>query len=127
VRRRATSPPLQGSAHACLATSVADNVQVAVLEALCRGIPTVSTQVGDAPAYYTRPAIRHLCVEPRSPAAIAGALLELATSYDGYRQEFAANAAALGAHHAAAGAALAGLAEAAIRTAGAVRPFASQH
>ena len=118
---------LQGSAHACLGTSVADNVQVAVLEPLCRGIPTVSTQVGDAPAYYQRPAIRHLCVEPRNPAAIAQALLELATSYDRYRQEFAANAAALGAHHAAAGAALAGLAETAIREHRAVAPLPSEH
>ena len=101
---------LQGSAHACLATSVADNVQVAVLEALSRGIPTVSTRVGDAPAYYNRPAIRHLCVEPRNPEAVAKALLDLAGSYDGYRQEFVANAAVLRAHHAQAGPALAGLA-----------------
>jgi glycosyltransferase involved in cell wall biosynthesis len=101
---------LQGSAHACLSTSVQDNVQVAVLEALSRGIPTVSTQVGDASAYYNRPAIRHLCVEPRNPEAVARALLELAGSYDDYRREFAANAAVLGAHHAQAGAALAGLA-----------------
>jgi glycosyltransferase involved in cell wall biosynthesis len=106
---------LQGSAHACLATSVADNVQVAVLEALCRGIPTVSTRVGDAPAYYNRPAIRHLCVEPREAEAVAQALLDLAVSYDSYRREFAANAAVLRAHHAEAGAALASLAATAIR------------
>jgi glycosyltransferase involved in cell wall biosynthesis len=82
-----------------------------VLEALSRGIPTVSTRVGDAPAYYyDRPAIRHLCVEPRNPEAVARALLDLAGSYDGYRQEFAENAAVLKAHHAKAGAALAGLA-----------------
>jgi glycosyltransferase involved in cell wall biosynthesis len=117
---------LQGSAHACLATSVADNVQVAVLEALCRGVPTVCTQVGDAPAYYRRPAIRHLCVEPRNPEAIAQALLELAASYDGYRQEFAANADALGPHHADAGKALAGLAETAIRDQGVVARVASE-
>jgi glycosyltransferase involved in cell wall biosynthesis len=101
---------LQGSAHACLSTSVQDNVQVAVLEALSRGIPTVSTSVGDAPWYYNRPALRHLCVEPRNPEAVARALLELAGSYDDYRREFAANAAVLRAHHAQAGAALAGLA-----------------
>lgn len=118
---------LQGSAHACLASSVADNVQVAVLEALCRGIPTVSTQAGDAPAYYTRPAIRHLCVEPRNAAALAAALLDLAESYESYRQEFAANASALRAHHAAAGPALAGLAEAAIPGGRAVAPLASEH
>ena len=101
---------LQGGSHACLSTSVADNVQVAVLEALSRGIPTVSTRVGDAPAYYDRPAICHLCVEPRNPEAVARALLDLAGSYDGYRQEFAENAAVLRAHHAQAGTVLAGLA-----------------
>jgi glycosyltransferase involved in cell wall biosynthesis len=115
---------LQGSAHVCLATSVADNVQVAVLEALSRGIPTVSTRVGDAPEYYHRPSIRHLCVEPRNAEAVARALQDLAGSYDGYRQEFAANAAVLRAHHAKAGAALAGLAAAVIG--GSVTPLASE-
>jgi glycosyltransferase involved in cell wall biosynthesis len=106
---------VQGSGHACLATSVADNVQVALLEALCRGIPTVSTRVGDAPAYYDRPAIRHLCVEPRDPEAVAHALLDLAAAYESYRPEFAANAAVLTERHAAAGAALASVAAAAVR------------
>jgi glycosyltransferase involved in cell wall biosynthesis len=112
---------LQGSAHVCLATSVADNVQVAVLEPLCRGIPTVSTRVGDAPAYYLRPAIRHLCAPPRDPKAVARAILDLAVSYDGYRREFEANAAALRVRHAEAGAALATLAATAARRAGGAR------
>ena len=38
----------QERAHVCLSTSVWDNVQVAVLEALARGVPVVSTRVGDA-------------------------------------------------------------------------------
>jgi glycosyltransferase involved in cell wall biosynthesis len=101
---------LQARAHVCLSTSVADNVQVAVLEALCRGIPTVSTRVGDAPAYYLRPAIHHLCVPPRDPEAVAKALLDLAASHDDYRREFEANAAALRARHEDAGAILAALA-----------------
>jgi glycosyltransferase involved in cell wall biosynthesis len=101
---------LQARAHVCLSTSVADNVQVAVLEALCRGIPTVSTRVGDAPAYYVRPAIRHLCVAPRDPDAVAGALFDLAASYERYRREFAANAQLLQARHEHAGAILATLA-----------------
>jgi glycosyltransferase involved in cell wall biosynthesis len=101
---------LQARAHVCLSTSVADNVQVAVLEALCRGIPTVSTRVGDAPAYYVRPAIRHLCVVARDPDAVAGALLDLAASYERYRREFAANAQLLQARHEHAGAILATLA-----------------
>jgi glycosyltransferase involved in cell wall biosynthesis len=108
---------LQARAHVCLSTSVADNVQVAVLEALCRGIPTVSTRVGDALAYYLRPAIRHLCVPPRDPNAVARALLELAAAYDDHRREFEANAAALRTRHADAGATLATLAATAARRA----------
>lgn len=99
----------QASGHACLATSRADNVQVAVLEALCRGIPTVSTRVGDAPAYYTVPSINHLCVAPNDPEAAAAALLDLASSYDAYWNEFAANGAALRKRHAGAGEAFARL------------------
>lgn len=96
---------LQAGAHACLATSAADNVQVAVLEALSRGIPTVSTRVGDAPFYYAS-SLRHLCVAPGDPEATADALFELASSYERYRHEFAANADILRARHAAAGEAL---------------------
>jgi glycosyltransferase involved in cell wall biosynthesis len=118
---------LQGKAHACLATSVAETTHLAVLEALCRGIPTVSTWAGDAPTYYNRPAIRHLCVGPRTPEAVARALLDLADSYVRYRGEFAANAAVLRARHAEAGAALASLAEAAIRGGGGVTLLASDH
>jgi glycosyltransferase involved in cell wall biosynthesis len=96
---------VQAGGHACLATSVADNVQVAVLEALNQGIPTVSTRVGDAPSYYL-PSIRHLCVAPRDPQATADALLRVASSHGRYRREFAANAAVLRARHADAGEAL---------------------
>jgi glycosyltransferase involved in cell wall biosynthesis len=96
----------QASGHACLATSVADNVQVTVLEALSRGIPTVSTQVGDAPSYYLSSSIRHLCVAPGDPEATADALLDLASSYDSLRSVFAANAAILRVRHANAGEAL---------------------
>jgi glycosyltransferase involved in cell wall biosynthesis len=97
---------LQARGHACLATSEADNVQVTVLEALSRGIPTVSTQVGDAPSYYLSSAIRHLCVAPRDPKAMADALVDLASSYDSYRSRFATNADILRGRHAEAGEAL---------------------
>jgi glycosyltransferase involved in cell wall biosynthesis len=90
---------LQGGAHACLATSVADNVQVAVLEALSRGIPTVSTRVGDAPTYYVSPSLRDLCVPARDRAATASALTDIASSYDRLRREFAVNAGILRARH----------------------------
>lgn len=86
---------LQASAHACLATSALDNVQVALLEALCRGIPAVSTRVGDAASYYIRPPLRRFCVAPGDPGSIADALAVLAASYAGYRREFAENAALL--------------------------------
>ena len=100
---------LQAGGHACLATSVADNVQVTVLEALSRGIPTVSTRVGDAPSYYLSSSIRHLCVPPRDPEATADALFDLASSYDSLRGLFAANAAILRVRHASAGEAFARL------------------
>jgi glycosyltransferase involved in cell wall biosynthesis len=90
---------LQASGHACLATSVADNVQVAVLEALSRGIPTVSTRVGDAPTYYVSSSLQDLCVPAGDPTAMAAALGDIASSYDRYRREFAANAEILRARH----------------------------
>ena len=93
----------QAANHVCLATSIADNVQVAVLEAMSRGIPTVSTRVGDAHSYYLAPSIQHLCVTPGDPEATARALLDLATSYDTYWNEFAANGALLRERHAQAG------------------------
>ncbi len=90
---------LQAGGHACLATSVADNVQVAVLEALSRGIPTVSTRVGDAPTYYASTSLQNLCVPAGNPTAMAAALGDIASSYDRYRREFAANAEILRARH----------------------------
>jgi glycosyltransferase involved in cell wall biosynthesis len=96
----------QAAGHVCLATSVHDNVQVTVLEALSRGIPTVSTRVGDAPSYYVAHSIQHLCVMPRDAAAVSTALLDLASSYDSYWSEFSANAAILRERHSHAGEAL---------------------
>jgi glycosyltransferase involved in cell wall biosynthesis len=100
---------LQAEGHACLATSVADATQLTVLEPLSRGIPTVSTWVGDAPSHYLSSSIRHLCVPPRDPVAAMDALLDLASSYDSYRIRFADNAEILRARHAEAGEALARL------------------
>ena len=81
----------QERAHACLSTSVWDNVQVAVLEALARGVPVVCTRVGDAPRYYLTASLARWCVEPGDPEAAGRALGELAASYDEQRQAFAAN------------------------------------
>ena len=89
----------QERAHACLSTSVWDNVQVAVLEALARGVPVVSTRVGDAPRYYLTASLARWCVEPGDPEAAGRALGELATSYDEHREEFAANGRTLLATH----------------------------
>ena len=58
----------QERAHACLSTSRWDNVQVAVLEALARGVPVISTRVGDAPRYYALPGLERFCVPPGDPA-----------------------------------------------------------
>jgi glycosyltransferase involved in cell wall biosynthesis len=90
---------LQADAHVCLSTSVADNVQVALLEALSRGIPTVSTHVGDARSYYGDASLRNFCVPAGDTTAIAAALGEIASSYNPYRRLFSANAEILRARH----------------------------
>ena len=59
----------QERAHVCLSTSIWDNVQVAVLEALARGVPVVSTRVGDAPRYYRVASLAGFCVERRRRGA----------------------------------------------------------
>lgn len=82
---------VQGMAHVCLSTSLRDATQIAVLEPLARGVPVVSTRVGDAGGYYAR-GLHSFCVEPGDPAAAAEAILALASSYDRYRARFAANA-----------------------------------
>ena len=82
---------VQGTAHVCLSTSLRDATQIAVLEPLARGVPVVSTRVGDAAGYYA-PGLRSFCVAPESSEAAAEAILTLASSYDRYRARFAANA-----------------------------------
>lgn len=78
-------------AHVCLSTSVWDNVQVAVLEALARGVPVVSTRVGDAPRYYRVPSLERFCVESEDADALGDALGRLAGSYEAHRRAFADN------------------------------------
>jgi glycosyltransferase involved in cell wall biosynthesis len=82
---------VQGAAHVCLSTSLRDATQMAVLEPLARGVPVVSTRVGDALGYYAR-GLWPFCVEAADPEAAAEAVLTLAASYDRYRKRFAANA-----------------------------------
>jgi glycosyltransferase involved in cell wall biosynthesis len=89
----------QGAAHAVLATSVWDNAQVALLEALARGVPAVTTRVGDAPRYLLEPALDRFCVGAADADALGGALAELAASYDEWRARFAANGERLRALH----------------------------
>jgi glycosyltransferase involved in cell wall biosynthesis len=89
----------QSAAHVCLSTSFRDATQIAILEPLARGIPVVSTRVGDAPAHYASSALRALCVAPDDPEAAASAILELASSYQRYREQFAANGRSLRARH----------------------------
>jgi glycosyltransferase involved in cell wall biosynthesis len=90
---------IQERAHVCLSTSLRDATQIAILEPLARGIPVVSTRVGDAPAYYTAPSLREFCVDPTDTDAAASAILTLASSYRRYRSEFAANAQRLRVRH----------------------------
>jgi glycosyltransferase involved in cell wall biosynthesis len=89
-------------AHACLSTSVWDNVQVAVLEALARGVPVVSTRVGDAPHYYRVPSLERFCVESGDEDALGDALVRLAGSYDAHRRAFGDNGRQLASIHRAA-------------------------
>jgi glycosyltransferase involved in cell wall biosynthesis len=91
---------VQAAAHLCLSTSAADNVQVAVLEALSRGIPVVATRVGDAACYYLSDRLARFCVRAGDPDAIALAALELCSSYSSYRDDFARNGQQLTAQHA---------------------------
>jgi glycosyltransferase involved in cell wall biosynthesis len=105
---------VQATAHLCLSTSAADNVQVAVLEALSRGIPVVSTRVGDASRYYLLDPLSRFCVAPGDPEAIAAAIVELCSSYRGYRDDFGLNGQRLTARHAEAPSVLAGMVDEAV-------------
>jgi glycosyltransferase involved in cell wall biosynthesis len=89
----------QERAHACLSTSRWDNVQVAVLEALTRGVPVISTRVGDAPRYYAHPGLERFCIAPGDPAEVAHAAAAVAVGYDDHRRAFAENGARLRAVH----------------------------
>jgi glycosyltransferase involved in cell wall biosynthesis len=90
----------QNAGHVCLSTSLRDATQLTMLEPLARGIPVVSTQVGDAPVHYAFSSLRSFCVDQADAQAAASAILRLATSYAHYREEFAANARVLRARHA---------------------------
>jgi glycosyltransferase involved in cell wall biosynthesis len=90
----------QDAGHVCLSTSLRDATQIAILEPLARGIPVVSTRVGDAPAHYVSASLQSLCVDAADPDATAAAILALASSYARQREEFAANADQLRARHA---------------------------
>jgi glycosyltransferase involved in cell wall biosynthesis len=108
ARPRAEVLAAQERAHVLLSTSVWDNAQVALLEALARGLPAVSTRVGDAPRYLHERELAEFCVEPDA-AALAGALSGLTASYDRWRSAFAVNGERLRAIHGSAGDVLAEL------------------
>jgi glycosyltransferase involved in cell wall biosynthesis len=90
----------QDAGHVCLSTSLRDATQIAILEPLARGIPVVSTRVGDAPAHYVSAYLQRFCVDAADPDATAAAILALASSYPHHRKDFAANANQLRARHA---------------------------
>jgi glycosyltransferase involved in cell wall biosynthesis len=108
ARPRAEVLAAQERAHVLLSTSVWDNAQVALLEALARGVPAVSTRVGDAPRYLHEPSLAPFCVVPDA-SALAGALGLLAESYDRWRAIFGVNGQRLRAIHGGAGDVLAEL------------------
>ena len=89
----------QDTAHLCLSTSLRDATQIAILEPLARGIPVVSTRVGDAPMHYADSSLRSFCVAPTDAQAAAFAILRLVTSYARCRELFAANARVLRTRH----------------------------
>jgi len=90
---------IQASAHVCMSTSLRDATQIAILEPLSRGLPVVSTRVGDAPLHYVLPSLQRFCVEPANVDAAAAAILELCGSYERWRSEFANNGHLLQARH----------------------------
>ena len=72
---------------------------MAVLEALVRGLPVISTRVGDAPRYYAHPGLERFCIAPGDPAKVADAAAAVAVGYDDHRRAFAENGARLRAVH----------------------------
>jgi glycosyltransferase involved in cell wall biosynthesis len=75
----------------CLTTSTLESVGLTTLEPLARGIPVVSTAVGDASTYYFDESLAGFCVPSRDPDALARGVLELASDYENYRRRFAEN------------------------------------
>jgi glycosyltransferase involved in cell wall biosynthesis len=90
---------IQGGAHLGLSTSLRDATQIGILEPLSRGIPVVSTRVGDAPRHYVASSLSSFCVEPGDIDAAAAGILELAAAYGRHRDEFAANGRLLQSRH----------------------------
>jgi glycosyltransferase involved in cell wall biosynthesis len=90
----------QDAGHVGLSTSLRDATQIAILEPLSRGIPVVSTRVGDAPAHYVSASLQPFCVDAADPDAAATAIIALASSYECHREEFTANADQLRTRHA---------------------------
>lgn len=88
----------QCRAHACLSSSIDDNVQLSLLEPLARGVPCVSTAVGDAALYYDS-ALAHYNVPAGQPERTAAALHSLVGSYETSRVLFASNSDRLRAEH----------------------------
>ena len=79
-------------AHVCLSTSVWDNVQVAVLEALARGVPGRLDPGRRRAALLPRARARAASASRAAmPTALGGALGRLASGYAAHRRAFADN------------------------------------
>jgi glycosyltransferase involved in cell wall biosynthesis len=68
-------------AEFALSTSLTDNAQTSLLEALCLGVPVVATRVGDAAAYLDGP-LAQLLVEPGDSRGVAEKMVMLARDYE---------------------------------------------
>ena len=67
--------------HLFLSSSLADNAQLALLEALVLGRPSVATSVGEAPAYLAHPLDR-LLTKPADPTGTAATLTMAINDWD---------------------------------------------
>ncbi len=71
----------QCTAHIFLSTSIADNVQTSLLEAVAMGVPSVATRVGEAPQYL-RGDLARLIGPINDPVGLARVLEDAIGSWD---------------------------------------------
>lgn len=88
----------QARSHVFLSTSVADNVQTSLLEALAMGVPAVATDVGEAGRYLSGNLASLLC-PINDPVSLGRALMVVARDWDPFSQLAAVRGAQLCEEH----------------------------